>query len=327
MTQKSKFLFQWRKALMSTSGGAPCKGTRSVLLALSLHMDTSGGSCFPSTQRLADECLMSRKTVEKYLTKAVDAGWLERSERGTGQGWRRYDYQARLPPTPRDPPTPPSNDKGGPSGGRGGSAGRGKAGQPLPTRKSENSPGGRPTTSFKPLSHPLPSQANPVRDVWQRVRSTILQEWHGGAERIEVNGENIGMGKERAILGDLLDALPAETVEAAILASPSLPGWQTPTSLRWLTSREHGGANIERALGKYHKQARPVVPAQARDPVAAAGLRKALFSLPGAPSNPDARRPDGLTKRACGSVSGTVRSEYQRLRGLPPAWAAGGRPK
>lgn len=327
MAEKTKFLFEWRKALMSTTGGAPCKGTRAVLLALSMHMDTSGGSCFPSTQLLADECLMSRKTVEKYLTKAVDAGWLERSERGTGQGWRRYDYEARIPSTPRDHPTPPSNGNGGPSGGRRGSAGVGKAGQPLPTRKSENSPGGRPTTSLKPLSHPLPSQANPLRDVWRRVRSTILQEWHGGAEIVEVNGENIGMGKERAILSDLLDALPSETVEAAILASPSLPGWQTPTSLRWLTSREHGGANIERALGAHHKQVPACATIRARAPVATAGLRKALFSFPVAPPKPHAHRPDGVGERGRGSVSGTVRSGPQRLQGLPPAWAAGGRPK
>lgn len=121
------------------------------------------------------------------------------------------------------------------------------------TRKSGNSSGGSPTSSNKPLSHSQPSRAR-RHDVWNRVRPIILERWHGGAERIEVNGESIGMGKEWAILGDLLDALPAETVEAAILASPSLPGWRTPTSLRWLSSQEHGGANLERALGLHYKQ-------------------------------------------------------------------------
>lgn len=107
MTQNSRFLFEWRRALMSRTSGPPCKYTRYTLLALSMHMDTSGGSCFPSTDLLAKECQVSRKTVEKYLRKAAKLGWVERSERGKGHGWRRYTYQARIPPLPRVSDTHP----------------------------------------------------------------------------------------------------------------------------------------------------------------------------------------------------------------------------
>lgn len=90
-------LFRWREALTSRHG--PASSTqRHVLLTLSLHMNRTGGSCFPSTKTLARETGLSERTVVTHLGEAAEAGWIGRSNHGiTGQGWRRYEYQAQVP--------------------------------------------------------------------------------------------------------------------------------------------------------------------------------------------------------------------------------------
>lgn len=88
-------LFRWRRALASPSGPAPT--TRHVLLTLSLAANTDGGSCYPSTRTLATSTGLSRRCVMEHLRIAENEGWLDRRQRGGGQGWRRTEYTLVLP--------------------------------------------------------------------------------------------------------------------------------------------------------------------------------------------------------------------------------------
>ena len=173
MARVPRKLNEWRRAVMSKSGGPRCKFTRYVLLALSLHMDLSGGSCFPSTKLLAQECDMSRKTVERYLRKAVQLGWVERSNRGEGQSWRRYQYQARWPKEVGVLGTPSGREDVEYVGGEGGSAEGHGVGHAVPMRKSGGRSGGSTSKHLQ-----SPSRSGDGRDlvfeVWGRLRPMIL---------------------------------------------------------------------------------------------------------------------------------------------------------
>lgn len=90
-------LFDWRKAIMGKQG-PKAPNTRYVLLALSLRMDTTGASCFPSVETLAAETLLSRRSVITHLALAESAGWIKRTPRALpGQAWKRNEYTANLP--------------------------------------------------------------------------------------------------------------------------------------------------------------------------------------------------------------------------------------
>jgi DNA-binding transcriptional MocR family regulator len=144
-------LFQWRTAVVSEAGPAS-PITRHVLLTLSLHMDKAGGSCFPSTRTLAAETALSRRAVEMHLATAEAAGWIRRTERrGTGQGWRRMAYTARLPQNvvkdvpheggaPRSPRTPKGGAPDSPRRAEGGEPHAQKVAHHVPLSTSVNSP-------------------------------------------------------------------------------------------------------------------------------------------------------------------------------------------
>lgn len=90
-------LFTWRTAIASPHG--PASATRRhVLLTLSLHMNERGGSCFPTTARLAAETKLSERAVEEHLRVAEEEGWIERRDLEVrGRGWRRVAYKATVP--------------------------------------------------------------------------------------------------------------------------------------------------------------------------------------------------------------------------------------
>jgi hypothetical protein len=88
------FLFEWREAFVR-SNLAPV--TRHVLLTLAMHMDTTGGSCYPNVRTLARETGLSRRTVMTHLRLARAGGWLASKRRGQGQGWALTIYQAMVP--------------------------------------------------------------------------------------------------------------------------------------------------------------------------------------------------------------------------------------
>ncbi len=90
-------LFKWRLAVASKLG-PKSPTTRHILLTISLHMDVAGSQCFPSTDTIAEETGLSRRTVCIHLEKAVAEGWISKGVRGMGvKGWWRHSYQAEFP--------------------------------------------------------------------------------------------------------------------------------------------------------------------------------------------------------------------------------------
>lgn len=80
------------------SAQGPGATTRHVLLTLALHMDATGGSCWPSVRTLAEETGLSRRAVMEHIEKAASEGWVKRWVRGAGgRGWRLAEYQATVP--------------------------------------------------------------------------------------------------------------------------------------------------------------------------------------------------------------------------------------
>ena len=88
-------LFTWRSVICSDDGPED-PITRWVLIALSLHMNELGDSCFPSIALLARETALANRTVKKHLKLAAEAGWILRRlrEQRRGQAWRCYEYYA-----------------------------------------------------------------------------------------------------------------------------------------------------------------------------------------------------------------------------------------
>lgn len=69
-----------------------------VLFELSHHAGATGGSCFPSQQTVANNTGISRVTVNKYLNRAVELGYVKRWERSKSGFRIEYSYQLTLPP-------------------------------------------------------------------------------------------------------------------------------------------------------------------------------------------------------------------------------------
>ena len=87
---------RWIRIVASEDGPASST-TRLVLLVLASHMDLDGGSCFPSVRTLVRETGLSNRSVVVHLALADKDGWIERTESGTDQGWKRHIYQAVFP--------------------------------------------------------------------------------------------------------------------------------------------------------------------------------------------------------------------------------------
>jgi|GEM_PF-5191686 len=87
--------WSWRHAV--TQSELP-PTTRHVLLTLSIFMDETGASCFPSVEDLVAATGLSKRAVLTHLTAACDGGWLERRRHGfRGQKWRRLEYEPLWP--------------------------------------------------------------------------------------------------------------------------------------------------------------------------------------------------------------------------------------
>jgi hypothetical protein len=98
MEKKDPTLFRWR-SLVASKHGPKSAITRHVLLTLSIHMDTNGGSCFPSTKMIAEETALSERAICAHLSIASNNGWLKKMVHGlTGKKWKRNEYQAVIPP-------------------------------------------------------------------------------------------------------------------------------------------------------------------------------------------------------------------------------------
>ncbi len=97
MAKKKLKLFGWRE-LVASKNGPESAITRHVLLTLSIHMNTNGGSCFPTTRSVAEQTGLSERTVCTHLKIASKEGWLKKMALGlTGKNWKRNEYQAVIP--------------------------------------------------------------------------------------------------------------------------------------------------------------------------------------------------------------------------------------
>lgn len=94
--RNTPFVIRWRNLVFSENGLSST--TKLVLVALSLHMNGKGGSCFPSIKHLSDRSSLSEKAICEHLKTAEECGWILRSNRiANGKGWRRKSYQAVIP--------------------------------------------------------------------------------------------------------------------------------------------------------------------------------------------------------------------------------------
>ena len=107
---KTPLLFQWRNLVCSEHG--PKSTTRLVLIVLSLHMNSDGGSCFPSVETVAKRAGISKRAVCEHLNLAATLGWITRFRKGeSGRSWRKWHYQATIPnPLRGDGESPTPND-------------------------------------------------------------------------------------------------------------------------------------------------------------------------------------------------------------------------
>jgi hypothetical protein len=91
------FRFRWRKAITTSSLTAT---QRHVAHVLGLHMNSDGGSCYPSIALIALETGYSRRAVQYGLRVLEAKGWIRR-EAGGKKGGRGLEhtsrYQARIP--------------------------------------------------------------------------------------------------------------------------------------------------------------------------------------------------------------------------------------
>jgi len=101
---------RWLDRVLSEDG-PPLSTTKLVLATLGKYMN-SDGRAFPGTKSLARDASLTDRAVRDHLARAVDSGYLLRETVGpaSGQGWRRYRYQAVLPASGDQPErvTPPS---------------------------------------------------------------------------------------------------------------------------------------------------------------------------------------------------------------------------
>lgn len=97
------FIFLWRRAVLDSGLKAT---TRHVLLTLSIHMNKTGGGCYPSTKLLEQETGLSERTVCTHLDLGRKAGFISSRIRGAdGQDWASHEYQAHIPQPAEPQPT------------------------------------------------------------------------------------------------------------------------------------------------------------------------------------------------------------------------------
>jgi len=71
----SSFLFLWRRTIARSNLTPP---QRLVALVLSMHMDSSGGSCWPALPTISDETGLARSTVRAAVQSLEAAGYTAR---------------------------------------------------------------------------------------------------------------------------------------------------------------------------------------------------------------------------------------------------------
>jgi hypothetical protein len=95
--QVPRFIQRWRTAVLAP--GAGLTATQKItLIVLGQFANHHGGSCYPSSIRIAQCASLSDKAVRTALEAASKHGWVERTKRpiGKGRDWRGFAYEYRL---------------------------------------------------------------------------------------------------------------------------------------------------------------------------------------------------------------------------------------
>ena len=97
-------LFTWRTKICDDEESPFSSTERLVALVLSLHMSERGDSCFPGLPRLARECNLSRRAIQRAIAGLESAGYLvvERPAKAKGRGMPNR-YRAVLPASALEP--------------------------------------------------------------------------------------------------------------------------------------------------------------------------------------------------------------------------------
>lgn len=91
-------LVVWRDMVLSPESGLRA-AARLVACGLAKHMDSDGGSCWPSVELLAAETGLGRRSVQRGLRALEDAGWVS-ADRGGGRAFTS-EYAAVFPTSER----------------------------------------------------------------------------------------------------------------------------------------------------------------------------------------------------------------------------------
>jgi hypothetical protein len=90
----SPLIVRWRSAVLNSTLPATAK---LCLLVLADFADADGSNCYPSIEMVAAKASINEKTARFNLAAAAQAGWIERTSKGTKQGWKRFEYAPRFP--------------------------------------------------------------------------------------------------------------------------------------------------------------------------------------------------------------------------------------
>lgn len=101
MADELSFLFRWRAEVLSKDCDLSSTG-RLVALAISMRMNSDGGSAFPGGTEISDRTALSLRTIRRAEVELVSSGWLMVIEQGgSRRGSRRQanHYAASFPTT------------------------------------------------------------------------------------------------------------------------------------------------------------------------------------------------------------------------------------
>ena len=216
MPERSKRLprREWRERIMSADG--PSSTQRHILVTLSFFMDAGGGNCYPSIETLVDRTGISKRTIERQLSAACDAGWVRRRARGTdhGQGWKRWTYEASVPVergvtmtppsapergvTTTPPSTPVENGKGGVTVTR--------------RRRHSDAKGGVKMTPEREVLAGREREVTPLR-----IPSRLPSGWHEGREVENESDDLDEQDVQHELNGDLAPRARAILIEHCLL--------------------------------------------------------------------------------------------------------------
>ena len=100
------FIHQWRAAVLSKDSTLSAT-QRLALVALAQYADAAGGSCFPSSETVAECSGLSLKSVQRSLLACAALGWIKREIGSKGKNWRSSNRYTLCMPVAEGGKSPP----------------------------------------------------------------------------------------------------------------------------------------------------------------------------------------------------------------------------